>query len=96
VGTGQVEYDTASGRSTRLRPGLAAALAAVDAGEADGIIVSKLDRLSRSVLDFAQLVCRAQADGWNLVVLDLGLDLDLRRAGSPRTFSAPVPSWSAF
>jgi DNA invertase Pin-like site-specific DNA recombinase len=70
-----VESDTASGRSTRLRPGLASALAAVDAREADGLIVAKLDRLSRSVLDFAQLVCRAQADGWNLIVLDLGLDL---------------------
>lgn len=40
------------------------------------MIVAKLDRLSRSVLDFATLVCYAQAEGWNLIVLDLGLDLD--------------------
>lgn len=65
-----------SGKSLAARRGLADALAAIGRGEADGIIVSKLDRLSRSVLDFATLVCRAQAEGWNLVVLDLGLDLN--------------------
>jgi len=59
-----------SGKSMKRRTGLAAALGAVEAGAADGIVVSRLDRLSRSVLD-----CRAEADGWNLVVLDLGLDL---------------------
>lgn len=66
----------ASGKSLAARPGLADALAAISRGDADGLIVSKLDRLSRSVLDFATLVCRAQAEGWNLVVLDLGLDLN--------------------
>jgi DNA invertase Pin-like site-specific DNA recombinase len=72
----RIEQDAQSGRSMRSRPGLAAALAAIENGEADGLIVAKLDRLSRSVLDFATLVCRAQAEGWNLVVLDLGLDLN--------------------
>ena len=69
-----VVEDVASGKSMR-RHGLADALATVEAGEADGIVAAKLDRLSRSVLDFATLVCRAQEHGWNLVVLDLGLDL---------------------
>ncbi len=59
----------------RRRPGLAEALELVESGNADGIVVAKLDRLSRSVLDFATLLCRAKAEGWNLVVLDLGLDL---------------------
>lgn len=59
----------------RRRPGLAEALALAQSGEADGIVVSKLDRLSRSVSDFANLVCEAQAAGWRLVILDLGLDL---------------------
>ena len=71
-----IETDAASGRTMRSRPGMAAAISAVESGIADGIICAKLDRLSRSVLDFATLVCRAQADGWNLVVLDLGLDLN--------------------
>ena len=38
------------------RPGLQAALAMLDAGEADGLVVAKLDRLTRSVADFAELL----------------------------------------
>ena len=44
-------------------------------GEAQVLVVSKLDRLSRSLLDFAGLMGRAQSEGWNLVALDLGIDL---------------------
>jgi DNA invertase Pin-like site-specific DNA recombinase len=57
------------------REGLDAALKLVRAGEAGGIIVSKLDRLSRSLLDFAYLMATANKEGWNIVALDLGLDL---------------------
>ncbi len=57
------------------RPGLEAALAHVYAGEAGGILVSKLDRLSRSLLDFAYLMAKADREGWNIVALDLGVDL---------------------
>jgi DNA invertase Pin-like site-specific DNA recombinase len=65
----------ASGKSLKGRPGLSAAFEAIDAGRASGLIVSKLDRLSRSLLDFAGIVDRAQRGGWNLVALDLGVDL---------------------
>lgn len=44
------------------------------AGEADAIIVAKLDRLSRSMLDFATLMDRAQRQGWGLVALDMNVD----------------------
>lgn len=64
-----------SGKSTKGREGLAAALAAVEGGTAGAIVVAKLDRLSRSLADFAQLMARAQAGRWNLVALDLGIDL---------------------
>ncbi len=70
----EVVEDVASGKSMR-REGLTRALAALDGGQVDGLVTAKLDRLSRSVLDFATLVCRAQQQSWNLVVLDLGLDL---------------------
>jgi DNA invertase Pin-like site-specific DNA recombinase len=63
----------ASGRTTR-RPGLERALAALDRGEAQALVVAKLDRLSRSVVDFASLIDRAQRRGWSVVVLDLGVD----------------------
>jgi DNA invertase Pin-like site-specific DNA recombinase len=65
----------ASGKSMRGRPALAAAIAAVESKEAAGIVVSKLDRLSRSLLDFASIIVRANKAGWNLVALDLGVDL---------------------
>jgi DNA invertase Pin-like site-specific DNA recombinase len=43
-------------------------------GEADVLVVSKLDRLSRSLIDFAQTMATAQREGWALVALDLGVD----------------------
>jgi DNA invertase Pin-like site-specific DNA recombinase len=64
-----------SGRSISGRPGLDGALRAVRTGEAGTLIVAKLDRLSRSLLDFAHLMADAQRTGYNLVALDLGVDL---------------------
>lgn len=58
-----------------LREGLNDALSLIRQGRAGGIIVSKLDRLSRSLLDFAHLMAMAEKEGWNIVALDLGVDL---------------------
>jgi DNA invertase Pin-like site-specific DNA recombinase len=66
--------DTASARSLAARPGLARALADVDSGAAGALVVAKLDRLSRSLLDFAALMERSRKKGWALVALDLGVD----------------------
>lgn len=57
------------------RPSMQEALRRVRAGEAEGIVVSKLDRLTRSVADLNALIGEAKAGKWNLVGLDLGLDL---------------------
>lgn len=56
------------------RPGITSVLADLDAGRADALIVAKLDRLSRSLLDFAGLMERGRRQGWALVALDLGVD----------------------
>ena len=56
------------------RPGIEGALLRLKNGEVDGLMVAKLDRLSRSVLDFATLVERARKEGWALICLDLGVD----------------------
>jgi DNA invertase Pin-like site-specific DNA recombinase len=70
------EYeDVASGKSTDKRPGLAEALARVRDGDAGTLMVSKLDRLSRSVFDFAGILAEFTRHRWNLVVIDLGMDL---------------------
>jgi DNA invertase Pin-like site-specific DNA recombinase len=53
---------------------LAEALRALEAGEADALIVSKLDRLSRSMLDLPGLLDRARREGWALILLDVAVD----------------------
>jgi DNA invertase Pin-like site-specific DNA recombinase len=57
------------------RPGLAQALAMLKGREADALVVSKMDRLSRSLLDFAAIMQRAQKEGWALLALDSPADL---------------------
>ena len=56
------------------RPGVREALRTLEAGEANALVVAKLDRLSRSMLDFAALMNAAQKQCWALVALDLGVD----------------------
>lgn len=58
-----------------IGPQLRKALAMLASGQADGLIVSKLDRLSRSIVNAANIIEAAQAQGWSLVALDLGVDL---------------------
>lgn len=60
--------------ATLDRNGLTSALDRLDHGEADVLLVSKLDRLSRSVAQGAQVMDRAKRKGWSLVALDFGLD----------------------
>lgn len=56
------------------RPGIRKALAMLANGEVDGLAVARLDRLSRSVLDFANTVALSNKQGWSLALLDLGVD----------------------
>lgn len=66
--------DAASAKSLTGRPILASALAELKAGRADALAVSKLDRLSRSVADFAGILETASRQRWALICLDLGID----------------------
>jgi DNA invertase Pin-like site-specific DNA recombinase len=63
------------------RPGLAQALDLLARGEAAVLMVSRVDRLSRSVLDFAGVMQRAQKEGWALVALDSPADLTTPQGG---------------
>jgi DNA invertase Pin-like site-specific DNA recombinase len=56
------------------RPGVQEALRSLEAGEAKALVVAKLDRLSRSMLDFAALMATAQKQSWGLVALDCVVD----------------------
>jgi len=64
----------ASGGSIDGRPALQEALDALRTGRASVLVTAKLDRLSRSVLDFASLMARAEREGWAIVVLDVSVD----------------------
>jgi len=54
------------------RPSMREALALLRAGKADGIVVSKLDRLTRSIRDLANLIEESRAGGWTIICIDLG------------------------
>lgn len=82
--------DVLSGKSAK-RPGLEHARAMLAAGEASTLIVSKMDRLSRSLLDYAGIANEAQRQGWALVALDCPVDMATASgeamAGIPSVFS---------
>lgn len=63
-----------SGKSITGRPVLTKALADLDAGKAEALFVTRLDRLARSTRDFLSIVDRSHKYGWRLALLDLGLD----------------------
>lgn len=44
------------------------------AGEADGLVAAKLDRLSRSVMDSGVLLDLSRRQGWAIAVLEFDLD----------------------
>lgn len=69
-----VGEDAGASSATLEREGLQEALAVLDRGGADVLVIAKLDRLSRSVAQGAQVMDRAKRKGWSLVALDFGLD----------------------
>lgn len=70
-----VEEDAGfSAKTISGRRGLARALAALEEGRADGLLVAKLDRLTRSVRDLGHLVDRYFASRWSLVSVSDSID----------------------
>lgn len=69
-----VKEEGRSGKSITGRPALTSALKRLDAGEAQALFVTRIDRLARSTKDFLNVIDRANANGWRLVMLDLNLD----------------------
>ena len=69
-----VMREVQSGKNMTKRPILLDCLAKLKSGEANVLIVAKLDRLSRSVIDLCSLLEQSEKEGWSLVLLDLGID----------------------
>src|SRR5579863_2898830 len=70
-----IEEHNGQSAKTLARPGMKLALERLAAGEAHILMASKLDRISRSVVDFGTVIRKAHRDGWALVVLDSDIDM---------------------
>ena len=57
------------------RPALGPALVELDAGRASALVVARLDRITRSLLAWAELVERSRRKGWAIVAVAEGFDL---------------------
>lgn len=88
-----VSWHVDAGRSgcTLDRPEMVLLLAQVKKG--DRVVVAKLDRLSRSLLDFAGLLQRSTRDGWSIVPLDLGVDLGTSTGRMVAGVIANIAQW---
>lgn len=64
-----------------------------DIHRGDVLVVSRLDRLSRSLSDFAVLMERAQKQRWNVVALDLGIDLSTPNGEFMASVLAAMARW---
>jgi len=82
------EGDGVSAKKLTNRPVLAVTLVRLDKGEADGLIVKKLDRLSRSVADFLYLLERSRKGKWSLIIGDLDIDTSTPLGEAMATVSA--------
>ncbi len=69
-----IEEDAAESAKTLDRPGLHAALQMLDDGRASGLVVVKLDRLTRSIRDIGELVERYFSKGKKLISLSDSID----------------------
>lgn len=89
-----IVVDAGVSAKTLNRPALQSALTRLEAGEADGLLVAKLDRLTRSVRDLGWLVEPERFGGrWSL--LSVADSIDTRSAGGRLVLNvlASVSQW---
>jgi len=70
----EVIIDAGESAKSLNRPGMARLLSLVDSGAVDVVIIAKLDRLTRSVADLAELLKRFERRGVSLVSVADSLD----------------------
>ncbi|WP_019744560.1 recombinase family protein [Rhodococcus erythropolis] len=58
-----------------VNEGLREALELLASGQGDGLVVAKMDRLVRSSQHASEILATAERQGWNLSILDMGIDL---------------------
>ena len=100
----EVIIDAGESAKSLNRPGMARLLSLVDAGAMDTVIIAKLDRLTRSVKDLAELLERFTRRGVSLVSVAESLDtgtaagrlvLNIMTAAWPTQIAGPHGAVSA-
>lgn len=72
----RMEWLEDEGKSGKhINPRLREALGQLASGQADALIVAKMDRLARSVSHAVDIMALAENQGWDLVMCDLAIDL---------------------
>ena len=89
----EVREEVKSGTRADNRPVLGDVLSTLRRSDADAVVVAKLDRLSRSVVDAGRLLEEARKRGFNIVALDLGLDLSTPTGELVANVLAAVEQW---
>ncbi len=85
--------DTGYSAKNLSRPGMARALDLLRTRAAGTLVVAKLDRATRSVMDAANLLAQGQREGWSFVALDLGLDPTSPAGELVANIMASVAQW---
>jgi DNA invertase Pin-like site-specific DNA recombinase len=75
------------------RPAMTEALSVLASHEADALVVAKLDRLSRSVVDFSNTLATAKKQKWAVVLLDLGVDTSTPNGKLVAGLMAQIAEW---
>src|SRR6266481_9833323 len=90
----EVIVDAGESAKSLERPGLKRALGMLKAGEAEALLVMKLDRLTRSVVDLGTLIERYFAPG-KAALLSVGEQIDTRSAAGRLVLNvlASVSQW---
>ena len=77
------------------RQGIKRAMRLLKAGKAEALVVTKLDRVARSTVDFGKLLERAMKQRWNFVTLDFGLDMTTTNGRLVARILAAVAEWES-
>lgn len=77
----EVVTDAGASAKTLDRPGLSRVLAMLDAGEAAGVVVFKLDRLTRNLGDWSGLIDRYFGERAGRSLMSVSESIDTRTAG---------------
>ena len=82
----EIIHDAGQSAKSLKRPGIAQALTMLSEGEADGLLVAKLDRLTRSVADMASLINSHFSEKAGKALLSVADQIDTTTAGGRRAF----------